>query len=243
MCTVTWLFDERGGYTLFCNRDEKFARATAEPPRIAYRNGVRYIAPCDAEYGGTWISVNEAGVSLCLLNAAGGRAFVSRGLLVSAVADSVSQEEVLRRLRNAPLSRFAGFQLAVLEPVCEPLIIGWDGYRLSTVAAEDICLPLTSSSIDSERVHEARAALFQKLRPATCIALEAFHRSHEPAQGPYSVCVHRSDASTVSFTEVTVARQTVSMAYCPGPPCERRPAVIERIYVSLSADCAVHAGQ
>ena len=34
MCTVTWLEDEFG-YQLFCNRDEKLVRSSAEPPRIS----------------------------------------------------------------------------------------------------------------------------------------------------------------------------------------------------------------
>ena len=61
MCTVTWLEDEFG-YQLFCNRDEKLVRSSAEPPRMFEADGVRYIAPRDRDFGGTWVAANEAGV-------------------------------------------------------------------------------------------------------------------------------------------------------------------------------------
>jgi hypothetical protein len=49
--------------------------------------------------------------------------------------------------------------------------------------------------------------------------LKQLHRSHEPAPGPYSVCVHRQDAATVSYTEVECARSSICMKYLSGSPC------------------------
>ena len=62
MCTVSWLH-EPGGYHLLCNRDEKRTRGAALGPRIQKSAGVRFVAPADADFGGTWIAVNEFGVS------------------------------------------------------------------------------------------------------------------------------------------------------------------------------------
>jgi hypothetical protein len=45
------------------------------------------------------------------------------------------------------------------------------------------------------------------------------HRSHGTERGPYSTCMHREDAATVSYTEVTVSRQRADMSYTPGTPC------------------------
>lgn len=42
------------------------------------------------------------------------------------------------------------------------------------------------------------------------------HHSHRPERGPYSTCMHRENASTVSYTEVTVSWQAASMRYVPG---------------------------
>ena len=52
MCPVSWVHEE-GGYQLLCNRDEKRTRAQAASPRIDVTEGVRFIAPVDADRGGS----------------------------------------------------------------------------------------------------------------------------------------------------------------------------------------------
>src|ERR1041384_8245608 len=69
VCTVSWVH-QPGGYHLLCNRDEKRTRGAAFAPQVLERGGVRYIAPIDSECGGTWLSANEFGLSVCLLNGA-----------------------------------------------------------------------------------------------------------------------------------------------------------------------------
>jgi hypothetical protein len=41
--------------------------------------------------------------------------------------------------------------------------------------------------------------------------LRSAHRSHVPAPGPFSVCVHRPDTATVSCTEVKSGSSRISM--------------------------------
>ena len=67
MCTASWLI-EADGYELFCNRDESKMRQPAAPPALRERLSVKFLAPADGDFGGSWISVNEFGLSLCLLN-------------------------------------------------------------------------------------------------------------------------------------------------------------------------------
>ncbi|MEW6303391.1 MAG: hypothetical protein AB1705_07975, partial [Verrucomicrobiota bacterium] len=59
--------------------------------------------------------------------------------------------------------------------------------------------------------------------------LRGLHRSHEPARGPYCFCMHRADAATVSYTEVTVSRTMGTMRYWPGAPCCTEPGAASRI--------------
>jgi hypothetical protein len=49
--------------------------------------------------------------------------------------------------------------------------------------------------------------------------LRRLHRSHSPKRGPYSTCMHRDDAATVSYTEVVVSRHGATMGHTPGAPC------------------------
>ncbi len=67
MCTVSWRA-ARDGYDLFFNRDELHTRAPELPPALSERDGVRFLAPRDGDHGGTWLAVNEHGLTVCLLN-------------------------------------------------------------------------------------------------------------------------------------------------------------------------------
>jgi hypothetical protein len=49
--------------------------------------------------------------------------------------------------------------------------------------------------------------------------LRRLHRSHVPNPGAFSVCVHRPDAETVSYTEVRCHGSLISMDYLNGNPC------------------------
>src|SRR6516164_3683599 len=133
MCTVTWLRED-GGYHLFCNRDEKLTRQPALPPRLGVREGVRYLAPIDGDFGGTWIATNEFGVSLCLLNGTSGpRPAVvrSRGLLVLDLASSRSLTEVANSIGGGDLSLYAPFTLTALSHSEPAMVIEWNGSRSS----------------------------------------------------------------------------------------------------------------
>jgi hypothetical protein len=50
--------------------------------------------------------------------------------------------------------------------------------------------------------------------------LRRLHRSHRPEIGPYSICMHRDDAATVSYTEIVVSRGISRMRYESGPTCK-----------------------
>ena len=67
MCTVTWILDG-DSYSLYFNRDELRTRQPALPPQRHQERGVRFLSPTDGDAGGTWIAVNEYGLSLGLLN-------------------------------------------------------------------------------------------------------------------------------------------------------------------------------
>src|SRR5215470_3751286 len=66
MCTVSFLPKSKGFY-LAMNRDEKQDRFSALAPMILNVERRRAIIPREPT-GGTWISTNEAGVCLALIN-------------------------------------------------------------------------------------------------------------------------------------------------------------------------------
>lgn len=231
MCTVTWVH-QPGGYHLFCNRDEKLTRATAHPPAIWEQDGTRYIAAIDPDLGGTWLAANEFGVSVCLLNGppSGGikTPCASRGLLVRDLTGAPSARACLRRLARRDLNQFASFTLLVVAPAVPTAVAQWMGRKLVVRRAGGALMPLTSSSYNTVDVCRSRIREFRVLTATSKRVdtdfLHRFHSSHSPARGPYSVCMHRADAETVSFSWVTVTRETVCFRYSPSAPCQRCPA-------------------
>ncbi len=91
MCTLTW-HCHRDGYRLLFTRDELRSRARARPPAIRFLDGIAHVAPTDVDRGGTWIGVNEFGVTHCIVNTFGGP--IGRGLREQAIE--------IARLENSP---------------------------------------------------------------------------------------------------------------------------------------------
>ena len=227
MCTVSWLA-LAGGYELFCNRDERHARKAALPPAFGVTRGVRFVAPTDGEAGGTWIGVNEYGLTLCLLNryadgeAPDAREFRSRGLLLPDLLSRTDTTGVLRAAAGADLSRFPPFTLLALAPGPAASVVSWTGRRLLAAADDsDSPMPLTSSSFACAEVTRVRRELFRSVAAGSADPelYARYHRSHSPGPGPFSVCMHRREASTVSFSRVSVNTRAVEFFYQPGPPC------------------------
>ena len=167
MCTVSWIHDA-DGYQLLCNRDEKLTRAPAVPPRIWKRDGVRYVAPADGNFGGAWIGTNQFGISICLLNGtrrnieirSGG--LRSRGLLVPELLMAPTLAEVNERIRQSDLTPYAPFTLAVLEPGRPASVTEWDGFEKVTVPSGESWMPLVSSSFDADGVRARRRREFRQ---------------------------------------------------------------------------------
>lgn len=230
MCTVSWIQD-KDGYQLLCNRDEKLTRKSAQRPRLAVRNGTRFLAPVDGDFGGTWIATNEFGVSLCLLNGANltgseihaGAPACSRGLLLLDLIPLASVTAICNRLRETDLSAFAPFTLAALEPGSPAAVLEWDGSKRRLLFQDADRFMLTSSSYDSEGVRRSRQEEYSHVHDGE--GLFAFHRSHAPAGNAYSTCMHRADAQTVSFSWIQVSREETDFFYAPGAPCEKLPGV------------------
>lgn len=228
MCTVSWAHQSEG-FDLMCNRDERHTRGRASAPVVSESRGVRFIAPADGDHGGTWIGVNQFGVALCLLNRyedqADGEAcsYTSRGLLVKNLMDSYSRIEAQSRVEGIDLRQFQPFTLAAFEPGENCLLIEWTGRELFAGDGES-AMPLVSSSFDQAGARNARKRLFERLARVWDSRVDArllrnFHQSHAPARGPYSPCMHRDDARTVSFSYVKVAADSIQFFYLADSPC------------------------
>lgn len=237
MCTVSWQHRD-DGYLLLCNRDEKRSRKPAVGPRNFVRDGVRFAAPRDGEFGGSWISTNQFGLSLCLLNAypegppagheAGGSApYRSRGLLLFDLAACPSLDAASRQISSKNLPAYGPFTLLALEPGHPALVIDWNGKTLKADRCADHRIPLTSSSVANAAAAAARTRDFfdrgAYARNADFATLLGFHASHEPTRGAHSACMHRPDAETVSLSMISAGPGATHFWYHPAAPCQDAP--------------------
>jgi len=231
---MSWLRDGTG-YDLFFNRDEKRTRLLAEPPEIRRVVSTAVLAPRDGEAGGTWIAANEHGLTLALLNGYLGAdaaappasgSWTSRGKLVMALSDCSDVGEVASRLEARDLTCFRSFHLAAFDRRTTSLASWRDG-KLEHLDSGSFAAPMISSSFDFEAVAETRREHYREFLEATdrarVEAALAYHRSHRPERGPYSPCMHRADARTVSLTWVRVDAERVRMRYSPDSPCRGWP--------------------
>ncbi len=230
---MTWLRRD-GGYDVLFNRDERRTRKPAAPPRIVDATGAQYISPADGDFGGSWIGVNNHGLTLCLLN--GYRPGdvpepddgepISRGLLLTSLMNCNDALQVEQRLASLPMPRYRSFLLAVFQPFAPWRLATWGGRTVGVTDLLDAHRPLISSSFDTDAVREQRRRLFRNETagsPSSVERLMAYHESHLPERGPCSPCMHRPDAATMSFSHVQVDTREVRFRYAPHSPCRGRP--------------------
>ena len=229
MCTLSWI-PLPDGYAVAMNRDERRTRAAALPPGLVDADGVPALMPVDGDAGGTWISVNDRGHALALLNRwdesphDAGTPFVSRGLLVRDLAGLSGSGALRSALAGLPLARYRPFTLVSVELAGFPMLFEWNGQELSHGSVSEPGLVRTSSGSDQAGVERSRGALFRAAGEApgglTPEVLTALHRSHLPEKGQLSICMHRNEAVTVSFSLITVSGGSVLFRYVAGSPCE-----------------------
>ena len=231
MCTVT-LIARRNGYALGMNRDEKLARVRGLPPALHRLAGRDALFPSEPS-GGTWIGVNDAGLTLPLINwySVGVRAArqnVSRGEVVKAALPFDSLSTVDEALAALPLARVNPFRLIGVFPAHKAVAEWrWNLTRLNRLDHRWRTNTWISSSFDESGAQQARGKTFGKMlrqRSAESVDwLRRLHQAHAPEIGPYSICMHRNDAATVSCTEIVVSGSVATVRYQPGPPCCRMP--------------------
>lgn len=226
MCSVSWLITD-AGYEIFFNRDEQKTRTKALPPRELQLGQTKVLMPIDPVGQGSWISTNELGMSLCLLNNYQGcnpnPVVLSRGLLLKSLAKYESIEQVCDAFAKLNLPQFApftllAFDLSIREHSKSVIALEWNGIEAKAHPTDS---PLFSSGVDLTRVVEYRQCAFERLVGGTPTrdSLLAFHRHHHPELRHLSVCMHREDAESVSFTHVMVSAQSQEMRYIAGSPC------------------------
>jgi hypothetical protein len=228
MCTVTLIARARG-YRLGMNRDEQLTRATALPPKRRKIDGRIVVCPSEPG-GGAWIAVNDHGATHALINwysisARVPRDVRSRGGVVNAVSAGASPESADAAFARLPLKQINPFRLIGVYPADRRVVEWrWDLRKLARVSHPWETQQWISSGFDEPAAQQTRSQTFRhSSRQKSAGApgwLRRLHRSHSPATGPFSTCMHRTDAATVSYTEVVVFAGHGEIHYHAGAPCQ-----------------------
>ncbi|WP_123621359.1 NRDE family protein [Halorubrum sp. CSM-61] len=269
MCTLTLAWQTFGDapIALAANRDEALDRPS-EPPALrgddgedddaaadddddaaAGDNDDLYVAPRDAEAGGTWIGLSASGVVVAVTNRwldADRDGDRSRGLLVRDCLTANSAEDAVRRVeRELERRSYDGFNL-VLADAAAAFLLSYDG-RLAIArldpgvhvvgnvgsvinGAERFAIPDRRREFGAERADSARAVA-EALAPEPGESGAAWldRASATLADHEYGACLHGDGFGTRSFTRIRTvpnsegasgSETTVEFAYADGPPCE-----------------------
>lgn len=219
MCTYSSL-DNETNYMVWFNRDELKSRAKAEPPKINFIDEVKMIAPRDPVGNGTWIFVNEYGVTAALLNHYQAvykkTPKLSRGKLLWDLASVTSTEELGQRLKaQQRYQSCAPFHMVIKEGEEKQEKWEWDGASLS-YQNEPTNNWYTSSSYNFDEVKKMRNKTRNQILTSelSSVKLEEFHRSSVQQNScAYSVMMDRPDAQTWSLAHITVTKEDVTFTY------------------------------
>jgi hypothetical protein len=240
MCTVSFVPRPHGFY-LAMNRDEKRDRLAGLGPAVVEFKRHRAVFPRERT-GGTWISANDSGVCLALINwhrieRKSKNDTLSRGLVVKELAGKSTAKEIAAAVKKLPVRKLRPFRLIAIVPGERRVIEWrWNLQRLAIRNHEWQRQHWFSSSFDESRAEVERQRVCDGARPQksaeSLIWLRQLHRSHVPKRGPFSICMHRPDATTVSYTEVSVTENSASMRYASGPPCIARFSVTKKLPIA-----------
>lgn len=227
MCTVTF-WPRKTGYALAMNRDEKLSRVPGLPPQTFRERGRAAICPSEPG-GGTWIALNDAGATTALINwysipARVTKGPVSRGEVVHRVRMARTPEECDQTIRELPLAKMNPFRLIGIFPTVKEVVEWrWNLRRLKRVPHSWRLNQWISSGFDEPQAQRIRSRTFRSaIKQSTAGSLtwlRRLHRSHSPDSGPFSICMHRADAATVSYTEVVASAPAGVLRHHIGTPC------------------------
>lgn len=218
MCTLSWQISQ-GSLQLVFNRDESLDRAIAEPPRIEQGPQGALLSPTDPQGGGTWLSVNDQGLVLCLLNdyrSKPGSPRQSRGLLVKALADCHSLNDLAARLARLSLTDYAPFKLVVFPGPVAPRLWHWTGKTLTEIVAPSS--PLSSSSLLPAVTPWLRRRWFRYKTQGNLVQLNqdehrALHSNNGPLGRHLGIQMCRSQRATVSRCHLELTTDAARLHY------------------------------
>lgn len=220
MCSVSWQWGggEAAQLKLIFNRDEQKSRAIATLPAIHNIDGTKSLMPLDPVGKGTWITTNEYGITIALLNKyellpEKNKDYSSRGLVVKSLSgcgDGAEVEPLLNDILSS--GTYPAFSLLVWDLNAKSEYqFYWDEKELVKMNLE---LPfMTSSSWNTQEVQNYRIQSFLDNIEEGKGSLNEFMRATTPEYNEWSVFMQRDLTQTVSVSEIVLDSEKTEYAY------------------------------
>jgi hypothetical protein len=233
MCTLTVVANSET-YRMAMNRDEKITRSAGLCLENYEFDSGRAIYPGDGS-GGTWCATNEHGITLALLNwndvAVPGIVIArtrSRGRVIPALIGSRSLSDLHGVVRLSNFEGILPFRLVGVFPSEQQIWEWrWDSTRFEVQVHAWESRHWFSSSLSDELAERLRRTACRNAEhepdAGSVVWLRRLHSSHAGGPGPFSLCVHRGDVKTLSYSEVSVSSSHIEMNHFRGSPCTMGP--------------------
>jgi Transport and Golgi organisation 2 len=230
MCTLTVITDDNS-YRMAMNRDEKVMRGVGVPPEAHEFDGTQATYPGDGS-GGTWIAANEYGIALALLNwndivprCIDTSKTRSRGWVIPALINSPSLAQLHAVLGVSNLEGTLPFRLVGVFPSDREIREWrWDSAQLESQVHLWESRHWFSSSLSDQQAEAMRGAACRNAWSETDAGsfswLRRLHASHANGPGPFSVCVHREEVKTLSYSEIECTSASIRLEHLLGSPCD-----------------------
>jgi len=231
MCTLTWVKDA-SSYEVFFNRDELLTRSEEIPPSLHLKDKVQFLAPVDPQGQGTWVGVNDRGITLCLANMypsqrKEGKLYKSRGQLLWSLLSLESLNQVMDQIKKHDFKDYLGFRILGFSLQEKTCMAQYHEDQLKINTDADDCYPVSSSSYQSKEVQEGRIKYFEETvgrsHKITADKLDQYQQSTYPQLSAYSVCMKRDNACTKSYSRIHVDKKNITFTYQPYPWKEPKP--------------------
>jgi hypothetical protein len=148
----------------------------------------------------------------------------SRGLVIPTLISSPSLAELRVALDVLELEGMLPFRLVGVFPserqICE---WRWNSEQIKYQLHEWEAGHWFSSSLSDKEAERLRGTACQdawsESDAGSAPWLRRLHASHARGPGPFSLCVHRSDVGTLSYSEIECTSAVVRMSHFVGSPC------------------------
>lgn len=215
MCTLTVIPDQHG-YVVTMNRDEYRTRQEAGL-RTQHANGINYAYPVDAQAGGSWIGMNDHGVTMALLNRYQAPTIENaktRGAIIPSILPHEPNDAVLA-LKSLDPSYYNPFDCVLISTEgC--FHFSWNSQQVSWQQC-DITngLMMTSSSERLDEVRDYREQQFDRLRIKNLDVsnINLFHLSQPETMASSAMFMARELTHTKSVVQIAVNKSCASLDY------------------------------